>query len=76
MLQRYINFIENEDTPSDLKPILTKLCTLYGLWSLEKHLATLYQGTALFSFVSLCPNELFQAIPLTIKILNPDLSTH
>ena len=35
-----------EDVPTDegLKGVLSKLCDLYGLWSLDKHLAVLYQG--------------------------------
>ncbi|XP_068132884.1 peroxisomal acyl-coenzyme A oxidase 3-like [Hyperolius riggenbachi] len=27
-----------------LQPVLRMLCTLYGLWSLSKHMAVLYQG--------------------------------
>lgn len=34
--------------PKDLFPVLEKLGGLYGLWSLEKHLATLYQGESDF----------------------------
>ncbi|XP_033748104.1 peroxisomal acyl-coenzyme A oxidase 3-like [Pecten maximus] len=34
----------NGDTPPELKPVLNKMCALFGLWRLEKHLSTLYQG--------------------------------
>jgi len=30
--------------PQEIREVLTKILLLYGLWSLEKHLATLYQG--------------------------------
>ena len=35
---------DGEDTPKELRPVLQRLAALYGLWSVEKHLATLYQG--------------------------------
>ena len=45
VLQRFKEAIFNEEeTPQPLKPVLLKLCSLYGLWSLETHLTTLYQG--------------------------------
>jgi acyl-CoA oxidase len=34
---------ENDDN-KDLLPILTKIVTLFGLWCIEKHLGTLYEG--------------------------------
>ncbi|XP_069134207.1 peroxisomal acyl-coenzyme A oxidase 3-like [Argopecten irradians] len=34
----------NGDTPAELKPVLNKMCALFGLWRLEKHLSVLYQG--------------------------------
>jgi hypothetical protein len=34
---------EKEDN-EDLLPILTKIVTLFGLWCIEKHLGTLYEG--------------------------------
>lgn len=33
-----------EETPEDLKPIFSKLLTLFASWRLEKHLSTLYEG--------------------------------
>ncbi|CAG9817104.1 unnamed protein product [Phaedon cochleariae] len=44
MLQRMIATI-SESTDASLTNVLTKLCSLFGLWAIEKyHLATLYQG--------------------------------
>jgi hypothetical protein len=33
-----------EDVPAELRPVLTRICSLFGLWRLEQHLTTLYQG--------------------------------
>ncbi|PFX32986.1 Peroxisomal acyl-coenzyme A oxidase 3 [Stylophora pistillata] len=45
ILKRFKEAIFNEDeTPQALKPVLLKLCSLYGVSSLETHLTTLYQG--------------------------------
>ncbi|CAL1590750.1 unnamed protein product [Knipowitschia caucasica] len=43
-LQRFYDLTRAEDTPADLRAVLHKLCGLYGLWSLNSHMATLYQG--------------------------------
>lgn len=42
-ITRFAKFI-SEDVAIDLRPVLTKLCLLYGLWSLEKHLSILYEA--------------------------------
>ena len=44
VLQRFHDLTRDEDTPADLRPVLQRLCCLYGLWSLNNHMATLYQG--------------------------------
>ncbi|XP_073466878.1 peroxisomal acyl-coenzyme A oxidase 3 [Aquarana catesbeiana] len=44
VLQRYYDYTHDSSTPISLQPVLRKLCTLYGLWSLSKHMAVLYQG--------------------------------
>lgn len=47
VLRRFMGVITEKDgeaTPANLQPVLRSLCALYGLWSLEKHMATLYQG--------------------------------
>ncbi|KAH9525616.1 acyl-Coenzyme A oxidase [Bulinus truncatus] len=46
-LERFAQILESkndEPTPLTIRPVLQRLCALYGLWSIEKHLATLYQG--------------------------------
>uniref|UniRef100_A0A672ID40 Acyl-coenzyme A oxidase n=1 Tax=Salarias fasciatus TaxID=181472 RepID=A0A672ID40_SALFA len=43
-LQRFHQLTSDPDTPPGLRPVLRKLCSLYGLWSLSSHMATLYQG--------------------------------
>ena len=35
---------DGESVDKPIKTVLTKLCSLFGLWRLEKHLTTLYQG--------------------------------
>ena len=48
VLTKFKDLIFNEEeTPQALRPVLLKLCSLYGLSSLEEHLTTLYQGEAL-----------------------------
>ncbi|MEE6462573.1 hypothetical protein FKM82_001640 [Ascaphus truei] len=44
VLERYHAYTCDSNTPSTLQPVLKQLCALYGLWSLSKHLAVLYQG--------------------------------
>ncbi|XP_035690626.1 peroxisomal acyl-coenzyme A oxidase 3-like [Branchiostoma floridae] len=44
VVDRFYQLSHDESTPASLRPILQKLCCLYGLWALEKHCATLYQG--------------------------------
>uniref|UniRef100_A0A3B4A3J0 Acyl-coenzyme A oxidase n=1 Tax=Periophthalmus magnuspinnatus TaxID=409849 RepID=A0A3B4A3J0_9GOBI len=43
-LERFEELTRAEDTPAGLRPVLQKLCGLYGLWSLHNHMGTLYQG--------------------------------
>ncbi|XP_045172714.2 peroxisomal acyl-coenzyme A oxidase 3-like [Mercenaria mercenaria] len=35
---------DGELAPQPIRSVLTKLCSLFGLWRLEKHLSSLYQG--------------------------------
>ncbi|OCT99290.1 peroxisomal acyl-coenzyme A oxidase 3 [Xenopus laevis] len=44
VLERFYEYTHDFNTPTTLQPVLKKLCALYGLWSLTKHLAVLYQG--------------------------------
>ncbi|XP_053716978.1 peroxisomal acyl-coenzyme A oxidase 3 isoform X1 [Synchiropus splendidus] len=43
-LRRFDDAVRAESTPAGLKPVLRRMCALYGLWSLSNHMATLYQG--------------------------------
>ncbi|KAI1305845.1 Peroxisomal acyl-coenzyme A oxidase 3 [Halotydeus destructor] len=43
VISRFYAFI-NDQVPDDLRPVLTDLCLLFSLWSLEKHFATLYEA--------------------------------
>lgn len=42
-VKRFYRFV-SEDIPADLRPVLERLCFLFGLWCLEKHLATLFEA--------------------------------
>ncbi|KAM9329947.1 peroxisomal acyl-coenzyme A oxidase 3 [Gastrophryne carolinensis] len=44
VLQRYYDYTHDSSTPISLQPVLKRLCILYGLWSLNKHMSVLYQG--------------------------------
>ncbi|PVD31700.1 hypothetical protein C0Q70_07118 [Pomacea canaliculata] len=47
VLRRFIGILDEkngEKTPDELRSVLRRMAALFGLWSLEKHLATLYQG--------------------------------
>ncbi|KAL9851740.1 peroxisomal acyl-coenzyme A oxidase 3 isoform 1-T2 [Geothlypis trichas] len=43
-LQRFHAYSHDPSVPAALQPVLRRLSALYGLWSLSKHLAVLYQG--------------------------------
>ncbi|XP_069703137.1 peroxisomal acyl-coenzyme A oxidase 3-like isoform X2 [Periplaneta americana] len=45
ILQRFWLCATADGIDPKVKAVLTNLCSLYGAWSLEKHLATLYQGS-------------------------------
>ncbi|XP_056298630.1 peroxisomal acyl-coenzyme A oxidase 3 isoform X1 [Pseudoliparis swirei] len=62
-LQRFAAQVSAEDTPAGLRPVLSQLCALYGLWSLSSHMATLYQGGYLSGRK---PNELVQMAILAL----------
>uniref|UniRef100_A0A3B4FVY4 Acyl-coenzyme A oxidase n=1 Tax=Pundamilia nyererei TaxID=303518 RepID=A0A3B4FVY4_9CICH len=62
-LQRFHELTTNQDTPAGLRPVLRKLCALYGLWSLSSHMATLYQGSY---WSGRKPAELVQMAILTL----------
>ncbi|ESO97330.1 hypothetical protein LOTGIDRAFT_159357 [Lottia gigantea] len=85
ILERFVKLLEekdNEATPVELKPVLTRLCALYGLWSMEKHLTTFYQGGYVSgseppklireSILKLCRELKNDAVSLVDAIAPPD----
>ncbi|XP_059144603.1 peroxisomal acyl-coenzyme A oxidase 3-like [Physella acuta] len=73
VLDRFVKILaekNDEPTPTVLRPVLGRLCALYGLWSLEKHIATLYQG----GYVSggEAPRMIREAILQLCQQLKPD----
>uniref|UniRef100_A0A8B9LH91 Acyl-coenzyme A oxidase n=1 Tax=Astyanax mexicanus TaxID=7994 RepID=A0A8B9LH91_ASTMX len=44
VLQRFHDLTEDAETPAGVRPVLKRLCALYGLWTLTNHMAVLYQG--------------------------------
>uniref|UniRef100_A0A5F8GAX5 Acyl-coenzyme A oxidase n=1 Tax=Monodelphis domestica TaxID=13616 RepID=A0A5F8GAX5_MONDO len=44
VLQRYHKYTHHASMPTSLQPVLKRLGALYGLWSLSRHMAVLYQG--------------------------------
>ncbi|XP_028420165.1 peroxisomal acyl-coenzyme A oxidase 3-like [Perca flavescens] len=62
-LQRFHELTTDTDTPAGLRPVLSKLCALYGLCSLRNHMATLYQGNYLSGRK---PMELVQMAIITL----------
>ncbi|XP_068163891.1 peroxisomal acyl-coenzyme A oxidase 3 [Antennarius striatus] len=81
-LQRFYERVVDQDTPAGLRPVLTKLCALYGLWSLSSHMATLYQGNYCsgekpaeliqMSIITLCSQLKDDAVALVDVLAPPD----
>ncbi|XP_046681221.1 peroxisomal acyl-coenzyme A oxidase 3-like [Homalodisca vitripennis] len=44
ILWKFSQLVESQKTDPSIQSVLHKLAALYGVWSLERHLATLYQG--------------------------------
>lgn len=48
VLERFYRLLQEgkngRDVSDELRPVLTRMCSLFGLWRLEQHLTTLYQG--------------------------------
>lgn len=74
--------IKESPTP-EIKTALTKLFSLYGLWSLEKHLSVLYKGGYVSgeapavliqeTILKLCGDVKNDAVALVDAIAMPDL---
>ncbi|XP_059210542.1 peroxisomal acyl-coenzyme A oxidase 3-like isoform X2 [Centropristis striata] len=68
-LQRFHELTTDQDTPAGLRLVLSRLCALYGLWSLSNHMTTLYQGGYLSGRM---PTDLVQTAILTLCSLLKD----
>ncbi|XP_063238468.1 peroxisomal acyl-coenzyme A oxidase 3-like isoform X2 [Bacillus rossius redtenbacheri] len=44
ILLKFWNFISEKTMDPAFRPVLLNLCSLYGAWSLQRHLAILYEG--------------------------------
>ncbi|XP_049864432.1 peroxisomal acyl-coenzyme A oxidase 3-like [Schistocerca gregaria] len=44
MLSNFWKYASSKDIDAPVKEVLMKLCSLFGSWSLERHLASLYKG--------------------------------
>ncbi|XP_041350325.1 peroxisomal acyl-coenzyme A oxidase 3-like [Gigantopelta aegis] len=89
VLERYTALIEETNgvaTPANLKPVLRRMCLLYGLWSMEKHLTTFYQGGYISgsnpprmireAILQLCRELKDDAVALVDVIAPPDWVLH
>lgn len=44
VVRRFCEFLAETPEDGGLRNVLTKVCNLYSLWSLNKHAALLYEG--------------------------------
>ena len=44
ILANFVQFVEDAPTDAGLQSVAAKMCDLFGLWSLEKHLHIFYEG--------------------------------
>ncbi|EDO32852.1 predicted protein [Nematostella vectensis] len=83
VFRRFKNaLISDDEILENLKPVLRKLCSLYGVWTLEKQMGTLYQGRYFTStndarilrraVLTLCFELKDQAVILSDAIAPPD----
>uniref|UniRef100_A0A3Q3ICG7 Acyl-coenzyme A oxidase n=1 Tax=Monopterus albus TaxID=43700 RepID=A0A3Q3ICG7_MONAL len=75
-LQRFHELTTDHDTPAGLRPVLSKLCALYGLWSISSHMVTLYQGMyselVQMAILTLCSQLKDDAVALVDVFAPPD----
>lgn len=82
MLLTFINFVHSQSTEPEIQQVLSTLASLYGVWTLEKYLATLYQGGYMYgseptflireAILSLCADIKPEAVALADVIAPPD----
>lgn len=82
ILSKFWTFSSSQDVDPALANVLKKLCSLYGAWSLEKHLALLYRGGYIRGpqasemlhegIVSLCAQLKNDTVSLVDAIAPPD----
>ncbi|KAJ8262312.1 hypothetical protein GJAV_G00165040 [Gymnothorax javanicus] len=82
VLQRFHNLVYADDTPISLRPVLQRLCALYGVWALSNHMAVLYQGGYFHgkepvdfvqnAIVTLCSQLKDDAVSLIDAVAPPD----
>jgi acyl-CoA oxidase len=85
VLERFVKATREKDgkpAHGTLRPVLDRLCALYGLWSIEKHLGTLYQGGYIVgkdppqfireAILQLCQEIKPDAVTLVDSIAPPD----
>ncbi|XP_055988787.1 peroxisomal acyl-coenzyme A oxidase 3 [Sorex fumeus] len=82
VLQRFREHTRRPEVPTGLRPVLGRLCALYGLWSLSQHMALLYRGGYFSgpqagqvverSILDLCTQLKDDAVALVDAIAPPD----
>lgn len=66
-IQRFEAYLgDNESAPDGILRVLRRLHMLYALWSLEKHIATLYEGDYFPPSYDLNPTRIIRAKILTL----------
>ncbi|KAF8767131.1 Peroxisomal acyl-coenzyme A oxidase 3 like protein [Argiope bruennichi] len=81
LLQRFADFVDEQSDPG-IKEVLSQLLLLYGLWSMDKHLSSFYEGSYFTSpltsklikegILQLCEDIKDQAVSLADAISPPD----
>lgn len=82
MLFKFVEFVDSQNAEPEIQIVLTKLASLYGSWTLEKYIATMYQGGYMIgpeparllreAILSLCAEIKPQAVALADVIAPPD----
>ena len=68
VLDKFYHKVFQSNISASIKDVSERMFRLYGLWSLEKHLATLFQGMISFTSCNLIHLEVIvrQPLPRTI----------